>query len=148
MKTNKAVGLDKVSGRFLKDSAEIITPVLTRLFNRSLELGIFPAILEQGRVTALFKSGDRFQCANYRPITILPTVSKILERGVHRQFYGYLTESSSLTFKQFGFRPKLSTDIVLIHFTDKVLGNNDKEMMTGAVFLDLSKTFDLQIITS
>ena len=63
-------------------------------------------------------------------------------RTVHRQFYSYLTESKSLTSKQFGFQPNLSTDIALIHFMDEVFENLDKGMMTGAVFLDLSKAFD------
>ena len=121
LKTNKAIGLDKISSRLLKDSAESIAPVLTRLFNRSLDSSVFPAIWKQGKVTALFKSGDKSDCNNYRPITVLPTVSKILERAVHQQLYGYLTESNLLTTKQFGFRPKLSTEVALAHFTDRVL---------------------------
>ena len=142
LKTNKAIGLDKISSRLLKDSAESIAPVLTRLFNRSLDSRVFPAIWKQGKVTALFKSGDKSDCNNYRPITVLPTVSKILERAVHQQLYGHLTESNLLTTKQFGFRPKLSTEVALAHFTDRVLEKLDIGMLTGAVFLDLSKAFD------
>ena len=135
LKTNKAIGLDKISSRLLKDSAESIAPVLTRLFNRSLDSSVFPAIWKQGKVTALFKSGDKSDCNNYRPITVLPTVSKILERAVHQQLYGYLTESNLLTTKQFGFRPKLSTEVALAHFTDRVLEKLDNGMLTDAVFL-------------
>ena len=58
-------------------------PVLTKLFHRSIDSSVFPAIWKQGKVTALFKSGDKSDCNNYRPITVLPTVSKILERAVH-----------------------------------------------------------------
>ena len=61
---------------------------------------------------------------------------------MHQQLYGYLTESNLLTTKQFGFRPKLSTEVVLAHFTDRVLEKLDNGMLTGAVFLDLSKAFD------
>ena len=72
--------------RLIKDSAEFIAPVLTGIFNRSLESGVFPADWKNGKVSALFKSGDRSECNNYRPITILPTVGKIVERAVHQQF--------------------------------------------------------------
>jgi hypothetical protein len=64
-----------------------------------------------GKITALFKSGNRSDPKNYRPITVLPTVSKILERALHCQLYKYLTVNKILTSKQFGFRPKLSTSI-------------------------------------
>ena len=81
---------------------------------------------------ALFKSGDRTDCNNYRPITILPTISKILERAVHQQLYTYLEEQNILTSKQFGFRPRLSTVTALMHFTDTILQNLDNGSMTGA----------------
>ena len=95
-----------------------------------------------GKVTALFKSGDRCNANNYRPITILPTASKILERAVHSQVHNYLLQENILTPKQFGFRPKLSTAIALTYFTDAILDNLNKDSIAGAVFLDLSKAFD------
>ena len=142
LKTNKAIGLDKISARLLKDSASLIAPVLTKLFNRSLESSKFPSIWKFGKVTALFKSGDRCDSGNYRPITILPTVSKVLEKVVHHQVYKYLVDEKILSPVQFGFRPNLSTEVALIHFTDSILDNMDKGAVTGAVFLDLSKAFD------
>ena len=142
LKTNKAIGLDKISARLLKDSASVLAPVLTSLFNRSLLSSTFPCIWKSGKVSALFKSGDRCDPNNYRPITILPTVSKILEKAVHSQVYNYLLETKFLTPRQFGFRPKLSTEVALVNFTDLVLQNMDKTLVTGAVFLDLSKAFD------
>ena len=142
LKTNKAIGLDGISARMLKDSATVTTPVLTKIINRSLDSSTFPSIWKIGKVTALFKSGGRCDANNYRPITILPTVSKILEKAVHTQVYKYLNDNKILTPKQFGFRPKLSTEISLAHFTDTILGNMDKGLVTGAVYLDLSKAFD------
>ena len=64
-----------------------------------------------GKVTALFKSGNRNDTNNYRPITLLPIISKILEKAVHGQIYRYLNEHKLLTSKQFGFREKLSTTV-------------------------------------
>ena len=69
LKTNKAIGLDRVSAHLLKDSANVLTPVLTNLFNRSLSSSIYPDIWKCGKVTALFKSGERSDPNNYRPIT-------------------------------------------------------------------------------
>jgi hypothetical protein len=118
LKTNKAIGLDHISGRLLKDASAIISNSLTQLFNQSLQSGSFPNVWKMGKVTALFKSGNRNNTNNYRPITVLPIISKILEKAVHGQIYRYLNEHKLLTSKQFGFREKLSTTVALIHFTD------------------------------
>lgn len=74
LKSNEAIGLDKIRARLLKDSISAITPVLMKLFNRSLELSKFPSIWKSGKVTALFKSGDRCDSENYRPITFTVTL--------------------------------------------------------------------------
>ena len=66
-----------------------------RLFNRSLQVSTFPSIWKCGKVTALFKGGDRTDCNNYRPV--LPTISKILERAVHQQLYEFLSANELLT---------------------------------------------------
>jgi retron-type reverse transcriptase len=80
--------------------------------------------------------------SNYRPITVLPNLSKILEHFVHTHFYNYLTENKILTSNQFGFRPKLSTSTALAFFTDNILENADNGLITAFVFLDFSKAFD------
>ena len=72
LKTNKAIGLDRISAGLLKDSAECMAPVLTRIFNRSLEASTFPSIWKCGKVTALYKGGDRTDCNNYWSITVPP----------------------------------------------------------------------------
>ena len=115
---------------------------LTRLFNLCLETRTFPSLWKFGKVAALFKKGDRCDANNYRPITVLPTISKILEKAVHTQLYAYLKNNGILTSKQFGFRPKLSTGTALSHFTDNILQNMDAGSFTGAVILDLCKAFD------
>jgi hypothetical protein len=142
LKTNKAIGLDNISARLLKDASSVISNCLTNIFNRSLFSSTFPSLWKCGKVTALFKSGDRCLPGNYRPITVLPSLSKILERAVHRQLYSYLNENKLITSKQFGFRPKLSTEVALLNVSDKILSNMDNGYLTGAVFIDLSKAFD------
>lgn len=103
LKTNKACGLDKISARLLKDAAEVISHPLTLLINKSFEEGCFPATWKSAKVTALFKSGDQSSKDNYRPISILPTISKIIEKAAHTQLYGYLEGNNLLTNAQYGF---------------------------------------------
>lgn len=125
----------------LKDSAQCLAPMLTKLFNRSIKTGAFPSIWRLGKVCALFTTGERTDCNNYRPITVLSTITKILERAVHQQLYTFLSDSKLLTPNQFGFHPKLSTVTASAHFADNILQSLDNGCFTGAVFLDLFKAF-------
>ena len=72
-------------------------------------------------MTALFKGGDRTDGNNCTPITVLPTISKILKQAVHQQLYKFLSASKLLTPNQFGFPPKLSTLTAFAHFADNIL---------------------------
>ena len=92
--------------------------------------------------SALFKSGDKSNCDNYRPISILPTISKIIERAVHEQFYEFLQVNNLLFKDQFGFRNKMSTSSALLQFTDSLLKSMDEGHVSGVVYLDLKKAFD------
>ena len=87
----------------------------------------------------LNQTSDRCVAGSCRPITILPTVSKILERIAH-QVYSYLVEGKISSPTQFGFRPNLSTEVTFTQFTDSVL---NKGHVTGAVFVDLSHAFNI-----
>ena len=82
----------------------------------------------------MFKKGDKQDPSNYRPISILPTLSKILEKAVHAQFYSYLTENNLISPKQFGFRLKSSTVTASAQFTDQILHAMDNGSVTGIVF--------------
>ena len=82
LKPNKAIGLDKISARLLKDAVEVVAPTITSLFNISLETGIYPSTWKLAKVTPLFKKGSRQDPSNYRPISVLPTISKILEKAI------------------------------------------------------------------
>ena len=131
-----------ISARLLKSSANTITPSVTKLLNLSIRTGKFPKLWKCSKITALFKSGDRTNASNYRPISILPILSKILEKAVHSQLYQYLVTNNLLTRKQFGFRKGLSTVSALTSFADEVLLNMEQGKLCGAVFLDLTKAFD------
>ena len=98
LKSNKAVGLDKLSARLLKDASDVvIAPILTGLINKSFTDGVFPGVWKCAKVTALFKDGDKSLTDNYRPISILPTISKIIERSAHIQLSSFLEENRLLS---------------------------------------------------
>ena len=94
LKINKATGLDKISTRLLKDAASVIAPVLTSLINKSFSSGCFPKRWKSAKVFALFKDGKRTSKENYQPISVLPAVSKIIERIAHNQLSEYLKDNA------------------------------------------------------
>ena len=108
----------------------------------SLRIGQVPNEWKQTKVLPLFKSGNATELDNYRPISILPVLSKVLERVVHTQFIDYL-ESNRLFYKyQFGFRRQHSTNLAVTFFTDSVHRTMDNGQLIGSVYIDLRKAFD------
>ena len=142
LKTNKAAGLDKISARLLKDSADIISPVFQNLINLSINQNSFLNSWKSAKVVALFKNGGSSDCGNYRPISILPTASKILERAVCSQFYAHLENEKLLFVRQFGFHQSMSMSHALSEFCDSLLNNMDRGNVSGVIYFDLKKAFD------
>ena len=104
MPAAKATGLDSISCKVLKLSAEIIAPHIVNICNTSIETAQFPRSWKKARVVPLYKSGDSNDVTNYRPISVLPVLSKLLKRHVYNHFYAYLAESQLLQEEQSGFR--------------------------------------------
>jgi exonuclease III len=143
--TSKAKGMDEISPFFLKLAAPIIAPSLTHVFNRSLVTGKFPNVWKCAKVTPLLKKGPKHakeSLTNYRPISVLSCISKIIERHVHENLYEYLSENDLLYEGQSGFRPKHSCATALTDMTDKWVSAIDDGQMVGVAFVDLRKAFD------
>ena len=126
----------------LKIIKHIISPILAKIVNNSLLSGIFPHIFKTGRVVPIFKSGDRSECGNYRPISVLPILSKIFEKVVFNQLYQYFDSFNLLTSCQFGFRKKLSTSDAIVNNLQFIYDNLDSGHIVISIFLDFSKAFD------
>ena len=141
--TGKAVGLEGFSGYFLKLSAPSIASSLTTIFNLSLSLGSFPGLWKKAKVSPIFKDGSLFDRSNYRPISVLAILSKILERHVHISFYNFLTENDLLSDSQFGFRKSRSCELAVTDLIDRLLNNMDIGVLNGLLLVDLRKAFDL-----
>ena len=94
------------------------------------------------KVIPIHKSGAHSNPDNYRPISVLPVISKIIEKIIHRQLITFLDKNHLLTKFQFGFRPKLSTEYAATILLDSNRNNVDKSKLVGAIFVDLTKAFD------
>ena len=126
----------------LKEGKTELTPVLCYLFNLSLHSHTYPDRWKLSKVTPLFKSGNHDSSDNYRPISILPTVGKMMERLVHSQCTTYLKRYHILNDNQYGFRSGHSTGSCLADFLHNIYGEVDKGGTVGGLYIDLSKAFD------
>ena len=142
LKRKCAVGLDDIPSSFLKDTAYVIAKPLTHIINCSLRNGTVPDSFKHAKVTPIFKSGAQDILDNYRPISVLPTVSNVLESCVHNQLMEHLENHNLLSSCQFGFRKNRSTEHASVYFTDKIRKAMDSGLFTGAIYIDLSKAFD------
>ena len=142
MKNKKSCGHDNISTEQLKLILPGILHPLQILFNRSISEGIFPHELKHAKIKPLYKKKEKDQMTNYRPIALLPAISKILEKLIHKRLYNFLTENQIIFNRQFGFRPKLSTSDALTTFLSDVYDQMNSQNTTIAAFLDLSKAFD------
>ena len=133
LKRNCATGLDDVPACFLKDTAYVIAKPSTHVINLSLSTVIVPNELKAARVNPVFKTGETHKFDNYRPISILPVISKIFEKCVHNQLMNYLESNKLLSSKQFGFRRKRSTELATAYFIDKIRHAMDEGEYTGTI---------------
>ena len=142
LKVSKSSGFDKIPAKMLRIAADIIAPSLTYIFNLSLSTGEFVDDWKIARVTPIHKYGSRQIVGNYRPISVLPIISKIFEKEIFQQLYKHMNENNLISKFQFGFRPGYSTLSTLTHMCDIWYNNLDNSELTGVVFLDIQKAID------
>ena len=97
---------------------------------------------KKAKVTSLHKSGTKDDPRNYRPISVLPEVSKVLERLIHKQLASYFKDHNLLCISQSVFSRTLSTETAVTNFADEILMNMDKGLVIASTFVDLAKAFD------
>ena len=142
LKRKKSTGVDELPPGMLKDCASEISKPLHHIINLSRKISVVPSTWKIAKISLAFRSGDSSLPENYRPISILPVLSKIPEKAVHKELMNYLETNKLLNDSQYGFRRKRSTKMASTLFCDNIRCEIDKCNLVGAVYSNLSKAFD------
>lgn len=142
LKSDSAPGSDNIPTRFLKLAKNHIIPVICHLVNLCFSKGVFPSVLKQSIITPVFKSGSKNDVNNFRPISVLTAISKVLEKIINSRLIGFLDKYDILSNSQYGFRQGRSTHDAIKDLTSLIIEQLDKGKKCLTVFLDLKKAFD------
>ena len=135
-------GLDGIPPKVVKIFPERLILCLTHIFNLSLSSGKFVSSFKKSKVVPIHKKKSKSDMNNYRPISLLPVISKILEKIMHTRLYSFLNKKDAFYRNQYGFRPKHSTDQAATVLVDKISYLLNNNMKVATIFLDMSKAFD------
>ena len=142
LKPKASAGCDGISLNMLKLIAPHITKSLTLIVNQSLFTGIFPEKLKIAKVIPLFKKDDKLLMDNYRPVSLLTSISKIFEKVAHRQLTNYFTHNKLFYKSQYGFRGEHSTEFASLELVDRIIDSFENKQTPISIYMDLSKAFD------
>lgn len=142
LKTKSSSGHDEVPLKLIKYVGKSLLKPLLHLINSSLITGIFPDCLKISKVVPIYKKGERYEISNYRPVSILPSVSKIYERVMYNRLVDHLQNNNLFDEQQHGFRKGKSTTSALLDFSETIIDAVDKGNNVASIFMDLSKAFD------
>lgn len=133
---------DEISSKLLKDASEELSPIISNLINLSFAQKKVPRKVKIARVIPVFKNGSKDDCSNYRPISVLPPISKIMEMAVRARLLNFLELSKFFMPQQYGFRANTNTETAAADMVIKLQDSLDKNMVATGVFVDLAKAFD------
>ena len=139
---NSSAGWDSISTHVIKNSQACFISPLTHIMNLSISKGVFPCEMKIAKIVPLFKAGDKMVFSNYRPVSILPVFSKVLERLMYNRLLSFVNKSKILYSYQFGFREEHSPNLALIYLIDKISSALDDGDYVLGLFLDFSRAFD------
>ena len=142
LKIKKSPGHDDIKPSIIKASYSFLVKPLTYIYNLSFYSGVVPDIWKIAKVIPIFKSGDRSDTNNYRPISLLSCFEKIMERLLAKRILSFVRKHKILYRLQFGFREGHSTTHALLEPLEKIYTNLDDGKFCVGIFLDLSKAFD------
>lgn len=142
LRSDCAVGWDNIPAKVIKQSKFALTPVITHICNLAIGSGTFPDAFKKAVVHPIYKSGHKANVTNYRPISILSSLSKILEKILNNILISYLESYKIIAPNQYGFRKGVSTEDAVSAFTNSLVNKIDSRQKCYGIFLDLSKAFD------
>lgn len=139
---NKALGDDEIPTKFLKKNVEIFSNLLSNFINVSFELGTFPDSLKFARVIPLYKNEDPRDVGNYRPISILPVISKIFERVIKTRLIKHLETNKLIHPNQYGFLKNSNTTTAASCLVNDIVSGMNEKQKTACIYVDVTKAFD------
>jgi hypothetical protein len=142
LQNKSSAGCDGISNKIIKFAKHAIVKPLTIIINQCFQTGLFPDNLKESKVIPLYKNNDPSLMSNYRPISLLSSISKIIEKVMFSQLYEYLDKNKLLCPQQFGFRPHHSTELAALQLVDILVKEMDNGNKPISIYLDLSKAFD------
>lgn len=142
LKTKKTPGIDNLKSETLKLISNYIIAPLTYLINWSFNSGHCPAAFKIAVVKPIFKTGDKLNVTNYRPISLISNIAKVFETLLKNRIISYLNKHKIISERQFGFRENKSTQDAIVYLTNKLSKSIDEKLPTLCVFVDLAKAFD------
>ena len=142
LKLKSSRGVDELSNKLIKYIKDAIVEPLTVIINQMINTGIYPDLLKISKVIPLYKKDDKTVLSNYRPISLLPSISKNFEKVIHLQLSEYLENNKLISPNQYGFRKKHSTEFASLHLVDHLNYEIDMGRTPLNIYLDLSKAFD------
>ena len=137
----KSTGLDGVGPRILKLACNVLSNCIAPLINKRITIGQFPNKMKIAKVFQIFKNEEKSDPSSYRPISILPTMSKIFEKHVYKHLMGYLNKYNLIHENQSGFRHKHSCKTALIRLVDQWMRRIDQGGLVGTLIIDFHKAF-------
>ncbi|CAH2108193.1 unnamed protein product [Euphydryas editha] len=142
LSNDSSPGFDNITTSFIKSAKHILIPVLCHIYNLCFEKGQFPLCFKKAVVTPIHKGGSEDDLNNYRPISVLPVLAKILEKLINNRLKKFLSTNNLLSNQQFGFRDSISTEDAVLSMTGEICDHLDSGRKCLGVFLDLAKAFD------
>ena len=139
LRVNKAVGHDDIPAFFLKIASHTISLYLTMLILYAFNNGIFPENYKLAKVIPIYKSGDKTNPSNYRPISILNCLSKVMEKMIHKRIPIFLNKNILLVNQQYGFQKNVSTLHAFLDIVTACYDNINNKKYTGIFLLTWKK---------
>ena len=140
---NKATRDTKICALKIANGSYVFTNALAGVINKSFQQGIFPEQLKVAKVTPIYKEGPKSDVTNYRPISLLSSLSKIYEKLMHVRILNFLDSNNSLFDMQYGFRPGRSCEHAILNAQNTLLENLNKRQISILLLIDFSKAFDM-----